>query len=80
MKFGNVVFNANNFVSTLVARWNEQRNCEARGGTGAQNCTAEQHKLTFKSSAPGACDTIFTFNATNTSGGALVNPSQLETS
>ena len=78
VKFGSVVFNANNFVSTLTARWNEQKNCELRGGTGATNCTAEQHKLTFQSSAPGACDTIFTFNATNLSGGALVNPSQLK--
>lgn len=78
VKFGNVVFNANNFVSTLVARWNEQRNCESRGGTGAQNCTAEQHKLTFVSSKPGACDTIFTFNAQSTTGGALKAPSQLK--
>ena len=78
VKFGNVVFNANNFVSTLTARWNEQRNCELRGGTGDQNCTAEQHKLTFQSSKAGACDTIFTFNATNTSGGALKSPSQLK--
>jgi len=78
VKFGSVVFNANNFVSTLTARWNEQKNCELRGGTGATNCTAEQHKLTFVSSAPGACDTVFTFNATNLSGGNLVAPSQLK--
>ena len=78
VKFGSVVFNANNFVSTLTARWNEQRNCESRGGTGDQNCTAEQHKLTFQSAKAGACDTIFTFNATNTSGGALKSPSQLK--
>jgi hypothetical protein len=78
VKFGNVVLNANNLVSTLTARWNEQKNCELRGGTGATNCTAEQHKLTFKSSAPGACDTVFTFDAKNTSGGNLVNPAQLK--
>lgn len=78
VKFGSTVLNSNNLVSTLTARWNEQRNCESRGGTGAQNCTAEAHKLTFKSSQAGACDTIFTFNATNTSGGALKAPSQLK--
>jgi hypothetical protein len=78
VKFGSVVFNANNFVSTLTARWNEQKNCELRGGTGSTNCTAEQHKLTFLSSAPGACDTIFTFKATTPTGGPLVAPSQLK--
>jgi hypothetical protein len=78
VKFGNVVFNANNFVSTLTARWNEQKNCELRGGTGDSNCTAEQHKLTFKSSQPGACDTIFTFDAKTPTGGNLVNPQQLK--
>jgi hypothetical protein len=78
IKFGSVVFNANNFVSTLTARWNEQNNCEMRGGTGATNCTAEQHVLTFKSSQAGACDTVFTFDAKNTSGGNLLHPDQLK--
>jgi hypothetical protein len=78
VKFSGVVFNANNFVSTLTARWNEQKNCELRGGTGDSNCTAEQHKLTFKSSQPGACDTIFTFDAKTPTGGNLVNPKQLK--
>ncbi len=78
VKFGNVVFNANNFVSTLTARWNEQRNCESRGGTGSTNCSAEKHKLTFKSKAPGACDTIFTFDAKNLNGGNLAAPAQLK--
>jgi hypothetical protein len=76
VKFGGVVFNANNFVSTLTARWNEQKNCELRGGTGDTNCTAEDHKLTFKSSQAGACDTIFTFDAKTPSGGTLKNPRQ----
>lgn len=78
VKFGSVVFNANNFVSTLTARWNEQNNCELRGGTGATNCTAEQHVLTFKSAQAGACDTVFTFDAKNTSGGNLLHPDQLK--
>jgi hypothetical protein len=78
IKFGSVVFNANNFVSTLTARWNEQKNCELRVGSGSSNCTAEQHVLTFKSSKAGACDTIFTFDAKSTSGGNLAHPDQLE--
>lgn len=78
VRFGGTLLNSNNLVSTLTARWNEQRNCESRGGTGDQNCTAEQHKLTFKSAQAGACDTIFTFNATNASGGLLKAPHQLK--
>jgi hypothetical protein len=78
VKFGGVVLNANNLVSTLTARWNEQKNCELRGGTGSTNCSAEQHKLTFKSAQAGACDTIFTFDAKTPTGGNLINPSQLK--
>ena len=78
VKFGNVVLNSNNLISTLTARWNEQKNCELRGGTGDTNCTAEQHQLTFKSSAPGACDTVFTFDAKSTTGGTLKNANQLK--
>jgi hypothetical protein len=78
VKFGNVVLNANNLISQLTSKWNEQKNCELRGGTGDANCTAEQHKLAFKSQQAGACDTVFTFAATNTSGGALKAPNQLK--
>lgn len=78
VKFGNIVLNSNNLVSTLVARWNEQRNCESRGGTGPTNCSAEQHKLTFKSQKAGACDTIFTFDAKTPTGGTLKAPDQLK--
>ena len=78
VKFGNIVLNSNNLISTLTARWNEQKNCELRGGTGDTNCTAEAHKLTFTKAAPGACDTIFTFDAKNTTGGTLKNPAQLK--
>ena len=78
VKFGGVVFNANNFISQLTSKWNEQKNCELRGGTGAANCSAEQHKLTFKSQVAGACDTIYTYDAKNTSGGNLASPAQLK--
>jgi hypothetical protein len=78
VKFGTVVFNANNFVSQLTSNWNAQKNCELRGGTGDANCSAEQHKLTFKSKVAGACDTIFTYDATSPTGGALAAPAQLK--
>jgi hypothetical protein len=78
VRVGGVVLNSNNLVSTLTAKWNEQKNCELRGGTGATNCSAEQHKLVFKSKAAGACDTVFTYNATNLTGGALIAPDQLK--
>jgi hypothetical protein len=78
VKFGSIVFNANNLVSQLTSKWNEQKNCELRGGTGDANCSAEQHKLTFKSKQAGSCDTIFTYDAKNTSGGNLTSPGQLK--
>lgn len=78
VKFGSVTFNADNFRSRAVAEFNEQKVCEARTGSGDANCPAEEHKLTFKSQQPGACDTIFTFAATTPTGGALLAPAQLK--
>jgi hypothetical protein len=78
VKFGGVTFNADNFRSRIVAEFNEQKICESRTGTGDANCPAEEHKLTFKSQQAGACDTIFTFNATTPTGGALRSPAQLK--
>jgi hypothetical protein len=78
VKFGGVQFNADNFRSRLYAEYNEQKVCESRPGTQAANCPAEAHKLTFKSQRAGACDTIFTFNATTPTGGALKSPAQLK--
>jgi hypothetical protein len=78
VKFGSIVLNSNNLVSQLTSKWNEQKNCELRGGTGDANCSAELHTLTFMSKVAGACDTIFTYAAKNTSGGNLVAPGQLK--
>jgi len=78
VKFGTVVFNANNFVSQLTSNWNSQKNCELRGGTGDANCSAELHQLTFKSKTAGACDTIFTYDAKTPAGGTLTAPNQLK--
>lgn len=78
VRFGSVIFNADNFRSRLVAELNEQKICESRPGTQLANCPAEAHKLAFKSQQAGACDTIFTFTATSPTGAPLVNPGQLK--
>jgi hypothetical protein len=78
VKLNGVVLVANNLVSQLTSNWNNQKNCELRGGTGDTNCSAEQHKLTFKSSSVGSCDTVFTYAATSLTGGTLTAPNQLK--
>jgi len=78
VRLNGVILNANNLVSQLTSNWNAQKNCELRGGTGDANCSAELHKLVFKSQQAGSCDTIFTYDAKNTSGGTLVSPGQLK--
>jgi hypothetical protein len=77
VKFGSTLFNADNFRNRLIAEFNEQKDCESRAGAGS-NCPVEDHLLTFKSAAPGACDTLFTFTATTPSGGALTSPTLLK--
>jgi hypothetical protein len=74
VKFGNVAFNADNFRSRLYAEFGEQKDCEARAGAPGSNCPAEDHKLTYVSAKAGACDTVFTFNATTPTGGTLKTP------
>jgi hypothetical protein len=78
VEFGSVTFNADNFRARLYAEYNEQKDCEARAGSAGSNCPAEDHKLTFKSQSPGACDTLFTFDATTPTGGVLKTPKLLE--
>lgn len=78
VKFGSVSFNADNFKSRLVAEYRDQQACDARPGLQPNNCFAEPHRLTFKSQQPGACDTIFTFDATSPTGAPLWAPSQLK--
>lgn len=80
VKFGGVTFNADNLRSRLVAEFNEQKVCEERTGSGDANCPAEEHRLTFKSQQPGACDTIFTSTATSPTGAALLAPRSSGTS
>jgi hypothetical protein len=76
VKFGNVLFNADNYRSRLRSEFQEQQICESRG-PGA-NCPVEDHKLVFKSAAAGACDTVFTFTATTPTGGLMRNPSSIK--
>jgi hypothetical protein len=78
VKFGSVIFNADNFRSRLNSEYNEQKICESRAGAPGSNCPAEDHKLTYKSAKAGACDTIFTFDATTPTGSLLKTPSLLK--
>ncbi|MEY4549898.1 MAG: hypothetical protein RL685_6093, partial [Pseudomonadota bacterium] len=65
--------------SRMYAKWQEQRTCDARPKDGdATQCPVEQHALTFTSSAPGGCDTDFTFAAKGTTGAALKYVGQLK--
>jgi hypothetical protein len=76
---GGVVVNADAVRSRLIAKYGEQKTCEAQPDNHrADNCPAEEHKLTFLSSKTGACDTISTFKATKPDGTALRYPAQLK--
>jgi hypothetical protein len=68
------------YASRLVAGYREQLTCEARPSnntTNANNCPAEEHKLSLAGITPGACDLNYTFNARTPAGGMLVAPSLL---
>lgn len=66
------------FASRLTAGFKSQQTCDSRPDNHqGDNCPAEQHKLTLLSVAPGGCDTMATFQATNLSGGNLAYPAQL---
>jgi hypothetical protein len=66
------------YAARLVAGYNEQLVCEKRPGSQGNNCPAEEHKLTLAGTSPGACDTNYTFNATNLAGGNLAQPQLLK--
>jgi hypothetical protein len=76
---GGVVVNADALRSRLIAKYGEQRTCEAQPDNHrGDHCPAEEHELAFISSKAGACDTISTFKATAPDGRALKYPTQLE--
>jgi hypothetical protein len=62
----------------LASNFAEQQRCEA-GDSPFGRCTAERHELTLSSSQSGACDTVFTFDATRPNGKALREPERLAT-
>jgi len=69
---------AYSYAARLVAGFGNQKTCESRvDNHTADNCPAEAHKLNLVSMVKGGCDTMATFSATNTSGGALAYPAQL---
>ena len=76
---GGESFDAASFRRTLARNFDEQRRCEAGGGRGRDrdSCHAERHELTLESVSPGACDTVYTFQATTPRGTLLKKPEQL---
>lgn len=82
---GQIVFNGGQtlnswtYASRIVAGFKNQVTCDSRPDNhAADNCPAEAHRLTLLSFAPGGCDTMATYSATNLSGGALMYPAQLK--
>ncbi len=74
-----VLLNPAALRSRMYAKWQEQKSCDASAKDGSSSqCPVEQNKLTYLSAAPGGCDTVFTFDAKNTSGGALKYVNQLK--
>jgi len=62
----------------LADNFAEQQRCE-RDGSRLGRCAAEPHELTLASSEPGACDTVYTFDARRPSGRPLLRPDRLAT-
>jgi hypothetical protein len=63
----------------MFAKWNDQKACDQNAKDGDINsCTKEQNRLAYVSSAPGGCDTNFTFSVKGTTGAALKYPNQLK--
>src|SRR6185295_15422162 len=69
---GGQKLNAWTYASRLTAGFKSQQTCDGRPDNhAADNCPAEAHKLTLLSVAPGGCDKMAAYTATNLSGGAL---------
>jgi hypothetical protein len=76
---GGITLNPDALRSRFVAKFGEQVTCESQPDNhDSSNCPAEQHALSFVSSAAGACDTVSKFKATTPTGGALRYPAQLK--
>jgi hypothetical protein len=75
---GDTLLDAEVLRAELASNFAEQQQCEA-GGSSVGRCTAERHELTLASSESGACDTVFTFDATRPNGKPLRDPERLAT-
>jgi len=75
---GDSVLDAEALRAELAANFDEQQRCDA-GDDRFGRCTAERHELTLLSSQSGACDTVFTFDATRPNGKPLREPERLAT-
>jgi hypothetical protein len=75
---GDSVLDAEALKAELATNFAEQQRCDA-GDDRLGRCTAERHELTLLSSQTGACDTVFTFDATRPNGKPLREPQRLAT-
>jgi hypothetical protein len=75
---GDSILDSGALRTELAENFAEQQRCEA-GGSRFGRCSAEPHELTLASSESGACDTVFTFDATRPSGKPLREPGRLAT-
>lgn len=74
-----VLLNPAALRSRMYAKWQDQVACDKNARDGdANSCTKEQNHLVFSGSAPGGCDTQFTFSAKSATGAALKYPNQLK--
>ncbi|MEY2930359.1 MAG: hypothetical protein RL033_1108 [Pseudomonadota bacterium] len=74
-----VQLNPSALRSRMYAKWQDQKACDASAkDNDVTKCPVEQHALTFVTSAPGGCDTNFTFAAKTTTGTALKYVNQLK--
>jgi hypothetical protein len=76
---GGVTLSSDGLRSRLVAKFEEQKTCEARvDNHRGDDCPVEEHVLTFQYSEAGSCDTNFWFEAKRPDGQPLQYPAQLK--
>jgi hypothetical protein len=75
---GDAMLDAEALRGELASNFAEQQRCGVGDGPFGR-CTSERHELTLASSESGACDTVFTFDATRPNGKPLREPERLAT-
>jgi hypothetical protein len=76
---GNVKLNSPALRSRMVAKFRDQKSCEAQPSNGGTtNCPVEEHQLIFQRSEKGGCDTNYFFVAKKPDGKPLQYPAQLK--